>query len=247
MLNQLSPETIKWPQSAIDIENIVNGFRRSGLNNIIGAIDGSYIPIKAPKDHPEVYICRKRFHAITLQAICTYDLKFTDCFAGYPSSVNDLRIFRNSTIYKSFLTRPETFFPNDEFIIGDKAYPLRRWCITPYINRGDLTLKQRHFNTTLARVRQAIERTFALLKGRFRRLKYLDMSRTDLIPATILACCVLHNLCLNNSDREIDNYILEGMVENDEQNVANEEIFADAADFENEAGTLRRDRITLAL
>lgn len=59
----------------------------------------------------------------------------------------------------------------------------------------------------MARTRQTIERAFALLKGRFRRLKYLHMARVDLIPATILACCVLHNICLNYEDDDLENYI----------------------------------------
>jgi len=45
-------------------------------------------------------------------------------------------------------------------------------------------------------MRQVVERTFALLKRRFRRLKYLHMSMAELIPYIILACCVLHNFCL---------------------------------------------------
>ena len=44
--------------------------------------------------------------------------------------------------------------------------------------------------------RVVIERSFALLLGRFRRLRHLDMNRIDLIPAVILAACTLHNICL---------------------------------------------------
>ena len=39
-----------------------------------------------------------------------------------------------------------------------------------------------------------------MLKCRFRRLKYLDMSRIDLIPEVIIACCILHNICIQNND-----------------------------------------------
>lgn len=37
------------------------------------------------------------------------------------------------------------------------------------------------------------------------------MNRLDLIPTTILACCVLHNICLNYEDIFIENYIEEGL------------------------------------
>lgn len=59
------------------------------------------------------------------------------------------------------------------------------------------------------------------------------MNRTDLIPATVLAACVMHNICLNNNDVDIAEYEEEGMrflnVENNEeqhevQNVLNNNI-----------------------
>ncbi|TGZ32250.1 Uncharacterized protein DBV15_12490 [Temnothorax longispinosus] len=47
----------------------------------------------------------------------------------------------------------------------------------------------------------AIERAFGLLKGRFRSLlTTLALDRVDLIPLHILACCVLHNICLMKND-----------------------------------------------
>lgn len=73
-------------------------------------------------------------------------------------------------------------------------------------------------------MRQVIERAFALLKGRFRRLKYLHMSCIDLIPYVILACCVLHNICLEGCDDDIRDFIDEGLEQDcDNNNVDNEE------------------------
>jgi DDE superfamily endonuclease len=95
----LSSEIIRWP-NAREISDYQKKFKKlSGLNGIVGAIDGTYCKIEAPKKDPTAYINRKCFSAITLQAICGPDLKYTDCFAGYPSSVHDVRIFRNSDIY----------------------------------------------------------------------------------------------------------------------------------------------------
>lgn len=46
-----------------------------------------------------------------------------------------------------------------------------------------------------------IERAIGLLKGRFRSLlDTLPMKRTDLIPKYIVACCILHNICLIKDD-----------------------------------------------
>lgn len=100
-LNMIAPEVITWPRGdkLIEIKNSFEGM--AGISNIIGAIDGTFILIKAPYEDPEVYITRKCNYAITLQAICDSSLKFIDVFVGYPGSVSDTRIFRNSDIYRS--------------------------------------------------------------------------------------------------------------------------------------------------
>lgn len=71
----------------------------------------------------------------------------------------------------------------------------------------------KNFNRVLAATRQVIERAFALLKGRWRRLKYLDMNSIEMIAYVILSCCVLHNICLDhlvNYDED-DDFIREGL------------------------------------
>ncbi|KAI4459928.1 hypothetical protein MML48_6g00019963 [Holotrichia oblita] len=151
------------------------------------------------------------------------------------------RIFRNSDIYHKFITERQNYFGYDEYIIGDKAYPVTGWCITPYIDRGRLTERQIQFNTIHARTRQVIERSFALLFGRFRRLKYLDMNRVDLIPSTIIAACTLHNICLMQPDDVFGEYVNEGFaIVNNGEDVAGRE------DQQNE-GHIRRDYLAANL
>ncbi|KAI4457565.1 hypothetical protein MML48_7g00015981 [Holotrichia oblita] len=187
------------------------------------------------------YRVMRALNEIAPEAICSPNLMFTDCFAGYPSSVSDIRIFRNSDIYHKFITERQNYFGYDEYIIGDKAYPVTGWCITPYIDRGRLTERQIQFNTIHARTRQVIERSFALLFGRFRRLKYLDMNRVDLIPSTIIAACTLHNICLMQPDDVFGEYVNEGFaIVNNGEDVAGRE------DQQNE-GHIRRDYLAANL
>lgn len=67
--------------------------------------------------------------------------------------------------------------------------------------------EQRKYNQVHSKARSVIERAFALLKGRFRRLKYMEVIRHDLAPYYILAACVLHNICLEVGGEHIDQYI----------------------------------------
>jgi hypothetical protein len=45
-----------------------------------------------------------------------------------------------------------------------------------------------------------IEIAFALLKGRFRRLKMLETVRLDFISLLIVSGCILHNICILKGD-----------------------------------------------
>ncbi|XP_025154420.1 protein ALP1-like [Harpegnathos saltator] len=165
----------------------------------------------------QYYKTYKKTFAITLQAVCDARLHFTDCFAGYPGSVGDLRVLRNSDLWKEIQANERNYFPEDEFIIGDKAYPVLTWCIPLYIDHGQLSNAQKRFNKEISSKRSVIERAFALLKGRFRRLKYLDMNKDDQIPNTIIACTVLHNICLEGIDDNVEDFIEEGAEEIDEE------------------------------
>lgn len=219
-LNQLAPRIIMWPRGE-RLNRVKDKFEdMAGIEEVIGAVDGTYVPIKAPKEHPEVYITRKCNYAITLQCVCDSYMKFTDSYVGWPGSVSDTRIFRNSDLYQAVNQNFNNFFTNESFIVGDKAYPVLSWCIPPYINRGDMTPAKQNFNLRISQTRQVIERSFALLFGRFRRLKFIDMNRFDFIPGTVIASCVLHNLCIDSGDLRLEEYVEEGLpfvVGNNEQ------------------------------
>lgn len=169
-LNNIAGDVIKWPQGD-KATYVKETFQQiAGLPNVLGAIDGSYIDIKAPivcksfykkkklhdkfyliynfvlkfvalcfQSNAQYYINRKNNFAITLQAICDAEMRFTDCFTGYASSVHDIRIFRNSDLWKEVGKNYQYFFPAEEYIIGDKAYPVLTWCIPSYRNYGNLT------------------------------------------------------------------------------------------------------------
>ena len=137
-------------------------------------------------------------------------LQFTDGFISYPGSVSDTKIFRNSEIYKKINLNRSRYFANDEFIVGDKAYPNSSWCVAPFIRRRILTPNEERLNVMISKARNVIERSFALFFGRFRRLSYLNVNVPESIPAITIAAMVLHNVCLKNDDPFLSDYISEG-------------------------------------
>lgn len=54
--------------------------------------------------------------------------------------------------------------------------------------------------------RVKIENSFALLKSRFRQLTRLDFRTVKRICKFIVACCTLHNLCIDCDDN-IENFM----------------------------------------
>ena len=88
----------------------------------------------------------------------------------------------------------------------------------PFKNTGNLSLAQINYNKKLSRARVTIENAFAFLKGRFRRLKYVDAD-IERIPKIIKACCVVHNISLSQPG-ELDILAREGLVDNNVQHIS---------------------------
>ncbi|XP_024882531.1 protein ANTAGONIST OF LIKE HETEROCHROMATIN PROTEIN 1-like isoform X1 [Temnothorax curvispinosus] len=239
-LIELAPTVIKWPTNE-RVGQVWAGFEaNSGFPKVIGAIDGTHINIPAPKDDPAAYVNRKSHHSIQLQAICDHTCQFIHCYVGHVGSVHDQRVFRLSEV-QSYLGDVSKF-PQDCHLVGDLAYKLHENLLIPYRDNGHMTQRQRNCNFCHASARIAIERAFGLLKGRFRSLlTTLAMDRVDLIPLHILACCVLHNVCLmKNDDFNIE--VIED-VDVIDCVMANNENMRDAA----YAGAAKRDLIAQRL
>lgn len=84
------------------------------FRNCIGAIDGTHIRIKCPVNRHQEYFNYKYFYSIQAQTVATSQYLFSDVFVGYPGSVHDSRVLRNSAIYIEGRHTPE-----DYFILGD--------------------------------------------------------------------------------------------------------------------------------
>ena len=58
-----------------------------GLSTVFWGIDGSHIPIVAPRDNPLDYYNRKGTHSIVLQALVDYEYKFMNIYVGWPTHI----------------------------------------------------------------------------------------------------------------------------------------------------------------
>ncbi|KAK4320674.1 hypothetical protein Pmani_008507 [Petrolisthes manimaculis] len=234
-LKLVRPQIIYWPNRN-EQARIVEGFlNRTGFPGVVGCIDGSYIPIPGPSEHRADYICRKGFPCIQLQAVCDHHLRFMDILTGWPGSVHDARVFRNSPL-KQVLENGRV---EEEFhLLGDSAYSLTTYMMVPFRDNGHLSEEEANFNGRHLSTRVVIERAFGLLKAKFKRLFYLDMQLVDKVPLVISSACCLHNFILVNE--KID-------VEGEFQNEGNVDdplpIPEDAPQAVNNAAQLKRRRL----
>lgn len=194
-LLDIAPRIVTFPD---DMEKLANEFKRvSGFPDTIGCIDGSYIPVRCPVGKVRsVYVNRHHYPSLTLQGICDNRKRFLDASTGAPSKIHDSRIFRFSTISKKL---PQ-LCAGKYHILGDAAYPSREFLMTPIRDYGSLDASDKAFNAKLSSTRVLIENAFGELKGRFRQLQRVDLTTVDNMTKFILACCVLHNICIDNGD-----------------------------------------------
>lgn len=144
---------------------------------------------------PSTFVNRHHQTSLVLQAICDANKRFIDCFTGVSGKCHDARIFKLSFIY------PIIHQLGDQYhIIGDSAYPMSKNFLTPYKNYGNLTNIQQRYNSKFSATRVKIENSFALLRGRFRQLIRVEYTTVAKISKLIMACCVLHNLSIDNND-----------------------------------------------
>lgn len=217
---------------------------------ITGCIDGTHVTIPQPGDpnteFSRRFINRKGFASINVQAVCDDKLFFTDCCVGWPGGTHDARVFRNSALGSKSPTERAALFENDSHLLGDAAYALTETMLVPYKHSRLLTAGELRYNDAHSATRQTIERAFGLLKGRWRRLKYLEMRDLQFIPKMILGAFVMHNLAL-----DVDCTDLLDFDSNDEQDTDNLGLVQQPTDptgsarSENVKGKEKREQLVL--
>jgi len=190
---------IKWPFAESEKCAIAKQFEKQrDIPNICGIVDGTYIEIRRPKvKMPNAYWCRKNYWAITAMGVCDDKLWFIYIRAGAPGSRGDARNYKRSNlVYEEDLY----FYSGDYHILGDSGYPLTERCLIPFTDHPNMGRAQRHYNWCHSSVRILIEKVFAYCKGRWRILEYIESREVQWCADVFHACCILHNICVNNDD-----------------------------------------------
>ena len=194
----------QWSEIATEMTH------RWNFHHCCGAVDGKHIEIKKPNSSSSIYFNYKGFFSIILFAVVDAHYKFIWCNTGASGSASDGGVFKSSGLHQALesnalrLPDPEPL-PGDDrpmpyFMIGDDAFPLRKWMMKPYSHR-ELSHTERVFNYRLSRARRVVENAFGILVHRWRCLLNCLQLQPKNAVVVVEACVTLHNLLRNRNPR----------------------------------------------
>jgi hypothetical protein len=86
-------------------------------------------------------------------------------------------------------------------LIGNVVYPMRQWFDSPFKGEKDgLPRYKAHWKCIQSSIRMSMERTFGMLKNRFKILLNRVYIPFCHMPNLVMACICLHNMCITNLD-----------------------------------------------
>ncbi|KAL6735185.1 hypothetical protein Aduo_005649 [Ancylostoma duodenale] len=169
-----------------------NDFARKGLlSNIIGAIDGSLVPILQSPYSGWEYWCRKGFCALNVVAVVDARGRFMYILG----SVHDSTVYNLGKIHNAFTERS---VPSGFCLIGDSGFANNNEIVTLF--RNPQTHSQRRFNETHKKMRVIVECVFGDCKERFKNLEITTRLEPDKATQVVMACAVLHNIYTRHND-----------------------------------------------
>jgi len=127
-LNKKALQFIYMPQTRTVIQEIKQDFyRTASFPRVLCCVDGTHISLIAPSEDEYLYVNRKKFHSINVQAIGDANLCFLDVVAKWPGSSHDSFILQASRVHDKF----ESAEFGEGWLLGDSGYPLKSWLMTP--------------------------------------------------------------------------------------------------------------------
>lgn len=224
MRKHLAPEWIKVPADVRELYEVSKPYENKGFPGACGSTDGVQIAWEGcPFCYRHSFTGKEKIPTIGFNVTVAHDMRIMNVcsmFAGrfndktkilYDSYVQKLRgDFYDGFHYQTKNSRGEETTWSKPYLICDNGY--HRWVqlMCPY-----KTTSQAHlavWSKRLESVRKDVERTFGVLKKRFRILKLPLMFReASLIEDIFITCCVLHNMLLHHDRQFADGRFTQGI------------------------------------
>lgn len=195
-------QLIQWPTQDEKVQLIAES--RQTLPYCLGVVDGSMSPLKfKPSLNGRFYSTYKKNYAVKWQVTCDMNKRVRHLKAVVYGSIHDSTVFKATKLYQ----RPELYFRNQEYIIGDSAYPLSPTCVTPYkTNTRFVTAEhRRRFNKLFSKYRVRVEHCIGEIKKRFPSLEMLPIKirsndDRDFCCRWVSVAVMIHNFAIDYDD-----------------------------------------------
>lgn len=177
------------------------------FKNAIGAIDGTHIRVVVPKELEPQHRNRKGYTSENVMAVCDFDMRFTFVVPGWPGSVHDIHVWSDAIVRYEHFPQP----PTDKYYLFDSGYPNRVGYLAPYKGqRHHVPDFQQHppmgryetFNHRHSSLRNVVERSFVVLKMKWRILQGIPRYKPETQKMIITACMCLHNYIRDSKLRD---------------------------------------------
>jgi hypothetical protein len=103
VVKNLANKYIRWPNTESEWQDVLSGFalRNGNFDGCVGSIDGFHVGIHRPRnDWKDVYRNRKGLHSLNNLIVSDSKKLILFMYVGWPGSVNDKRLVRNSSLGK---------------------------------------------------------------------------------------------------------------------------------------------------
>lgn len=200
-VKSLSREFLQLPPVSTPLQILESNRFYPYFEDCIGVIDGMRIPAHVPAKDQSRFRNRKGILTQNVLAACTFDLQFIFVYPGWEGSATDSRVLR------AVLDDPDQNFPpipEGKYYLVDTGYvnmdgfvapfPGIRYHLPEYQGANLLPRNANElFNHRHASLRNAIQKSFDVLKTRFPILKLAPQYAFHTQRDIVIAACVIHN------------------------------------------------------
>ncbi|KAJ6816998.1 protein ANTAGONIST OF LIKE HETEROCHROMATIN PROTEIN 1 [Iris pallida] len=201
---------LKWPEPE-RMDQIKSELETAcRLPNCCGAVRATHIIMTLPAvESSDDWRDQESNYRMFLQGVVDHEMRFLDIVTGWPGSMTMSLLLKFSGFFKLCEAGKRLHGPVKmsaeraeirEFIVGDCAYPLLPWLMTPYEGKG-LSASMASFNAAHKGAVSLALRALSQLKGAWRILhKVMWWPDKHKLPNIILVCCLLHNIIIDCGD-----------------------------------------------
>ena len=217
-VEELKERWIVYPKTAEEAKPNLDLYARMGFPGAVGELDCVHIHwVRCPAGLASGYNNGKnKYPSVVFEVATTHQRKIMHVTNGAPGVRSDKTIVKTDRfvqelrrkeilqdvrfeLFDSFGTK---LLREGAYLITDNGYLLYRCLQSPI--KCALTQDEQYFSVRLESVRKGVECTFGILKARFRLLwSKILFQKQNYVNAAFLACCILHNMNVDDDGVEL--------------------------------------------